>query len=508
MPEPARSLALFGPETRRESAQSPECPRHKLELWLAVRLTNLALDSLAVSGGEPTAVVEPLRGQIRVVAVNETARRAGIEPGAKLSTALALARSLRVLDRSRAAERAVLEALATWTQKFTPRVSIELPESLLLEVSGSLRLFHGLAAIKAEFGDELKRRKLTFSICAAPTALGALWLVLGAGEEVFALEELVGHLSVLPLQATRWPDSVQTLLRQSGARTVGDCLRLPRDGFARRVGESYLRDLDKATGRRFDLRPEFPAPKHWQSAIEFAEEISKFECLLGALEQMLDELVANLRRQQCQTPRLGLSFIHARRPPTIEALELVEPSHERERLSNLLIDRLERIALPAPVLALRLSAGPLEPISSGEPKLFEKRAATMSAAALLERLQGRFGAGGVFGLRTRAEHRPECAWGRRASLGGERDETPAALWLSGRPLWMLPAPLLLVSAAARRYYRGSVQLRSGPERIESGWWDGGDVSRDYYTAVSSCGQRLWIYRDRRKNDWHLQGLFG
>jgi protein ImuB len=75
-------------------------------------------------------------------------------------------------------------------------------------------------------------------------------------------------------------------------------------------------------------------------------------------------------------------------------------------------------------------------------------------------------------------------------------------------LWLLRQPVPLGSSEARSHYRGSIELSSGPERIESGWWDEQDVGRDYYTAVSSRGQKLWIFRDRHSRVWHLHGLFG
>jgi protein ImuB len=68
--------------------------------------------------------------------------------------------------------------------------------------------------------------------------------------------------------------------------------------------------------------------------------------------------------------------------------------------------------------------------------------------------------------------------------------------------------LPLSSTEAHRYYRGAVERREGPERIESGWWDERDVGRDYYIAVSAGGERLWVFRDRRNRDWYLHGLFG
>ena len=54
-------------------------------------------------------------------------------------------------------------------------------------------------------------------------------------------------------------------------------------------------------------------------------------------------------------------------------------------------------------------------------------------------------------------------------------------------------------------------LRDGPERIESGWWDGADVRRDYFIAENPRGETVWIYRDHRygtdDGEWFLHGLF-
>lgn len=54
-----------------------------------------------------------------------------------------------------------------------------------------------------------------------------------------------------------------------------------------------------------------------------------------------------------------------------------------------------------------------------------------------------------------------------------------------------------------------LELAGGPERIETGWWDGRDVRRDYYDARTHSGLRLWVYRERdRSGRWWLHGVFG
>jgi protein ImuB len=164
--------------------------------------------------------------------------------------------------------------------------------------------------------------------------------------------------------------------------------------------------------------------------------------------------------------------------------------------------------LPVPALAVRIRTGFLVPLTIQAADLFERVPVATLTRALLERLQEKFGAAAVYAVRTVAEHRPEKAW---AKLSGEAQaRAQSAEWLEpqDRPLWLLQQPVPLESAVARDHYRGSIEVTSGPERIESGWWDEQDVARDYYTAVSSHGQKLWVFRDRHSRVWHLHGLFG
>ena len=47
-------------------------------------------------------------------------------------------------------------------------------------------------------------------------------------------------------------------------------------------------------------------------------------------------------------------------------------------------------------------------------------------------------------------------------------------------------------------------LLAGPERIESGWWDGDDAKRDYFVARLHSSM-VWIYREN--GEWRLHGFF-
>ncbi len=505
--QPLSSPSLFrtDPSPTPREAQEPR----RRDLWLAVHLPNLPLEALP--GGTaraPTVVAEPVRGQWRVVAANGRARSLGIVPDLPLSSAFALAHALNVLPRSAPAERAVLEALAEWAYSITPLVGVETEASLALEVERSLKLFGGLDPIKALLAEELGRRRLTFHASAAPTVSAAVWLARQRQPDALTPESLPARLGALPIAATGWPPDLRTMLEDMGVRTIGDCLRLPRSGLARRIGRERVRELEQALGLEPTLRTERQPTQRFRDRVELDAETAASDVLVGAAAVLIDRLVPVLRRRQAEIATLSLELEHLHRASTSTVLDFVRPCHERERLLDLVTDRIERLTLPAPAIAVALETGDFRPLSIEPPALFGGGAETPRAIALLERLRERCGAAGVLGIAAAADHRPERAWtspGRRGALRpGACDGIPSV----ERPLWLLPEPLPLDSPEARAQYRPPLALQRGPERIESGWWDDGDVGRDYFVATAARGERLWVFRDHRDGVWYLHGLFG
>jgi protein ImuB len=76
-------------------------------------------------------------------------------------------------------------------------------------------------------------------------------------------------------------------------------------------------------------------------------------------------------------------------------------------------------------------------------------------------------------------------------------------------LWLLTAPRTLTARQELPQYHGPLTVLSGPERIETGWWDGQPARRDYFIARNPQGEMLWIYRELAQPDhWFLHGHFG
>ena len=95
-----------------------------------------------------------------------------------------------------------------------------------------------------------------------------------------------------------------------------------------------------------------------------------------------------------------------------------------------------------------------------------------------------------------------CAAPRRPRL-----PRGAAMEGAPRPVWLLGEPLLLSGREDSCPLRRGLILEQGPERIESGWWDGKGVARDYYVARRAHGARIWVFQERQSKRWYLHGVF-
>jgi protein ImuB len=520
-PLPAGQPARLSLVPEASSLPARQVPR---ELWLCLWLPQLPLDALA-SGEDArdtaACVVEGEGSAQRVVAASGPAVRHGIRAGLALNAALALWPGVRLHARQPAAEAALLERLARWTTQFTPVVSLEPPHALLAEVRGSLALFGGAAGLRQRVLEGLRSRGLHAVTALAPTPRAALWLArAGLDTLVQAPGELPGLAARLPLSCLGWPQATLARFETLGLRTVADLARLPRDGFARRFGPSLLAELDEAFGRRPQPRRRAVMPERFDDSLELPEETGSIPLLEAALERLLGCLEAFLRVRSAGIHGLAVALLHRGRPATRLRLGLARPSGEAAHLLALLHERLGCTPLPAPVVGLRLRstvAMPLELRTGALPGTAEHGADPEAAARLLEHLRVRLGREAVFSVRLAAEHRPERAWQVSEPALCQKGPQPFSMpekgcgpFFPARPLWMIAEPQALRECDGLPRHAGrSLTLLSGPERIETGWWDGQDVCRDYYVAAAADGVRLWIYRERRRSGgWWLHGVFG
>ena len=465
-------------------------------LWLALRFPSLPLEVYARAGraSVPLAVTTTNGTRTEIISCNEAAHARGVTPGMPLSAALALASDLQAVPHDSAAEKAALERIAAWAIQFTPAVSIAQPTEVLLEIAGSLALFGGLKRLWNEIAEGLRTLGLTVSMACAPTPLAALWFArAGLAVRLRHADAVQVSLPDLPLAVMQHPPQVLTLLQNVGASTVSDCLALPRDGLARRLGQTFVDDLDRALGRLPDPRAFFTPPSVFKAAQPLPAPAQEAEMLLFAARRLLVELCGFLAATSNGAQRLTFSFAHHAREPTRITLALVAATRDVDHLTNVLRERLEHTALPSPATAIELEGDLLLPLAARNLSLLPDASQREEAAAqLIERLRARLGENAVLGLRRFPDHRPEYAW--QTCPPGNNGTVNTTI--AGRPLWLLAKPRTLSEVASIPSYGGRLTLLAGPERIESGWWDGRDVLRDYFVACNPSEALLWIYRER------------
>jgi protein ImuB len=435
-------------------------------LWLCIRLPQLAREALAP--------VQP----------------AGSQDAVRLADA--------------AVRRAALESLAAWAYQWSSLVSYEAePPLLWLELGASCALFEGRTALLSNIESGLQQLGYTHACALAPSPTAAALLTqIPAPRHALTHSELRARLDPLLLRLLDLPADTLAALEASGLRRIGELLALPAAAIARRFEPRtllYLRRLEAAVT---DPRPAWRLPPTYRSRSEFAIEIHASTALLFPLQRMLLEFQGYLRARDCAVQRFTLEFEHYRLPPTRVGIGLSAPGREAAQFLTLARERLHSLVLPAPVSALRLEALEFTAPAVLQSDLFGQDAQPLQQwQRLLDRLRARLGEDSIQTPELAADYRPERSW-RCATP----EQAAAQLRTAGspdpreppRPCWLLPEPVRIDAPSL---------LLLGPERIESGWWDGGDVSRDYYIARSPQGSRLWVFHDRRSQEWFLQGLW-
>ncbi len=506
-------------------------------LWACLLLPSLPLDVFA-RALSPADAMRPFAVTTgghypRIVAANAAARDAGIAAEQLVSAALALAPDLVLRDRERHREMAALDGIAMWATQFTPMVSVAPPDAVLAEIGGSLRLFDGLS-------------RLTARLAAGAQDLGY----------AARLPSLDDALAPLPLTHLDVAPDIIALLAAAGITTFGQACALPRAALARRVGADFVATLDRARGLAADPRPPFVPPPRYERKLDLPAPVANVDALAFATNRLTHELAGWLAGRGLGIVAMSLSLAHERHvgvkiPPERRFAPLppreqsalgrsggeVSPEHRFAPLpprgqSALGRPGLARVALPAPVEAIVLAGEATAPLGGRNLGLLPGDEAAPTVP-LIDRLRARLGEDAVTLVAPRAEHRPERASESSEDRVGESSESRVRLDFSGnaplgrltrakvesdpifpadsvllpRPVWLLAEPEPLGHALEAQPW----VLRDGPERIESGWWDGADVRRDYFVAENPRGETVWIYRDHRygidDGEWFLQGVF-
>jgi protein ImuB len=397
----------------------------------------------------------------------------------------------------------------------------------------------GAAWALAHYATQAAHTLASAASAAAVTApaSGSTFLVLPATESWALLQSL-------PMRALRLPADTAALLEQLGLLRIGQLAQLPRESLAMRFGDLLLQRWDQLLGHRAEVLRAYHEPPAFCAELSLEHPAQCQAALLSVLAPLVDqvaravaahsegilELVARFR---CSAPIASRDEEPESPPERAPAaalslrVSLFQATASGPHLFQLARMQLEQLTLPGPVEQVTVEASLTAPLAQQQQELFpdRRRQIWLPLAQLIDRLSSRLGAAAVAHPQLEADAQPEQAYSyvpltqwrrgstRRTSLSRVRRRQPRA-----RPLHVRSPPLPLAVVAIvpdgppirfdwqQRSYR--ITRHWGPERIETGWWRGRSVRRDYYRVETDGGHWFWIFRQLHDGQWFLHGLFG
>ncbi|WP_434715813.1 Y-family DNA polymerase [Paraburkholderia sp. A3RO-2L] len=487
-----------------------------MAVFVAIHLPRLSLEAFRPRWSRETEHGCVVLERDKVLIADAKAREAGVRPGMKRGGVLTLAPDVQLYDRDHLKESGLLQAVAFAMMQFSPLVALCAEETVLVDVSASLRLFGGIRTLCRLMRATVRTLGVSGVMCVAPTGQGA-WLLARAGHRrVLRMSSLKRCLDVLPFSAVPEIRPFAEWLDGLGCNVLSDVRRLPRAGLKKRCGEDMLDSMDKAYGLSPELYDWLELPPTFHARVELPDRVEHAEAILFSARRLIAQMCGWLCAQQLALTQATLSLEHERgrdaiAPTTLE-IALAEPTWKEDHLVRLLRERLGRVELAAAVLAVNLDATKVQPAEPPSDTLFPEPGGTVEDHnRLLELLTARLGAENVLRPALSADHRPEYA-NRWVPVHSDVKSAgvPAEL---PRPVWLLDEPVRLLIRQHRPFYGSPLRLVSTGERIESGWFDGGNTARDYFVAEADDRSCYWIFRERPSATsdevvWYLHGLFG
>jgi len=504
------SLRGVAPGDKNESGLPP---RNK-KLWMCLHFPQLGLDeqTRGLAYPRPCVLSDSASGRAKVLQANRHAAALGVRTGMPCAAARALG-AISILERDKRSEERALRRLGYRAFKFSSSVSLEPPDSLLVEIGGSLKLFGGVGALTRAFMSDLRKLGFRAQYAIAPTPSAAYAFSVGAPQTVILDHaQLSSALAGLSLDGLKLGADCRAALRRLGLRSLADCRKLPRAGLAKRFPQELLNCLDDLWRKTAEPRVLLELPPFFENEIELAWGARGQRELVAAAGNLIRDLEMYLEIRQGVVQELHWTISDEAGRNDQFDLRLSCPARESKKLCLLFRESMAGRKLSAPVKSLRLEARKiLTEDRKREEDLFLKipGQGQDNLTSFIDRIRARYGENFLRYIAARAEHRPGRTI-RQANNLSERTATGtggAGLWCAQRPGWLLSSPVALPTRA-RGVGQGRCQsISSERERLENGWWDERAVARDFFMMTDCTGTRLWIGQDlSRSCDRHLIGL--
>lgn len=469
----------------------------------------------------PFVLASPERGRMVVKAVNNIAYDKGIRTGMVVADCRAILPGLQVFDDKPGKTENFLHALAEWCLRYTPIAAVDLPDGLVLDVSGCTHLWGGEQPYLEDIVKRLRNYGYDVRAAMADT-IGTAWAISRYGKikPIIEPSAQVDALLPLPPAALRLEQPILERLAKLGLYHIRSFINMPRPALRKRFGELLLTRIDQAVGQEIEAIESVCPVEPWQERLPCLEPMRTATAIEIALKQLLEMLCDKLKKEEKGLRRCV--FKAYRIDNNIQQIDIGtnRPSRNAAHLFKLFE---ARIASLEPRLGFELfiiEAPVVEELPAVQDVIWNAASNNDTAIAeLLDKIAGKVGFNAIHRYLPAEHHWPERSVKLAASLQEQTDITwPETL---PRPLHLLPVPEAVeVTVQIPDYppmlfiYKGklhNIQKADGPERIEQEWWIQKGLYRDYYCVEDDDGGRYWLFRlgDYADTDpkWFIHGFF-
>lgn len=467
---------------------------------------------------------------MRLVALNEPAFRLGLTRGQALAEARAIYPLLEAVEAEPAADARLLAEIADWADRYTPLVATDGEAGLMLDVTGSVHLFGGEAAMVADLLARLEVQGFAASAAIADTPGAASAAARFTKRPVVAPGGAAEMLKPLPMAALRLPLETVAMLERVGLKRIGQIIGAPRAPLAARFGAGLIQRLDQALGQEEEAISPRRAMPELMAERRFAEPISRVEDIAATTASLAGSLEERLAERGIGGRSFELALYRVDGIVSRTTIGTSRPLRTPRLIGELFAEKFD-------LLTDELDAGfGFEMVRLAVLAADDDRPAQIDLAGdadgdadlsrLIDRIGVRLGLERIVRIAPGDSHVPERA---AAALPATHGATALA-WPEmpeeepiDRPLRLFarPEPVETIAEIPEgpplrfRWRRAlyEVARAEGPERIAAEWWREDGLTRDYYRVEDSAGHRFWLFReglyDRETAAprWFLHGLF-
>lgn len=487
--------------------------RHLIADWMIRRQPALKNAVFVVAASE--------RGRMVVKAASTAARAKGIVMGMVVADCRAILPEVQVFPEIQGQVEKLLNALAEWCIRYTPVAAVDLPDGLLLDVSGCAHLWGGEHDYLKDIITRLSAFGYNVRVAIADT-IGTAWAVCRYGKEtpVIAPGCQIDALMALPPAALRLEAGTIQRLEKLGLCEVRSFINMPRRTLRRRFGDQLLCRLDQALGQEIEVLVPVQPIQPYQERLPCLEPIRTATGIEIALRQLLESLCGRLVKEEKGMRKCV--FKGYRIDGNIQQIQIgtVRASRNVGHLFKLFEIKIPGIEPALGFELFILEATTVEDVSAEQETFWHLSEHNDQAISeLLDKIAGKVGLHTISRFVPDEHYWPERSFKATTSL----TEKATTTWRTDlpRPIHLLPQPELIeVTVPIPDYppmlfvYKGklhNITRADGPERIEQEWWLMEGLQRDYYCVEDEDGARYWLFRAGHYGSgdpqWFIHGFF-